>query len=131
MGTEADDLNFISPCSWCHKDATGEAWEFGLTVLCQMCWEAHCGEAYWEEVRVWEQGGKQHPAMRRRFESRMDARGSMRLEDATREDIAAFLHAVGERPCFSNSIADTLTCGYGQLDDYGFWEFPLRALEEA
>lgn len=112
-------------CSWCHKDATGEAWEFGLTVLCQMCWEAHCGDAYWEEVRAWDQCTKQHEAIRLRFESRMDASGKMHLPDAVRADVAAFLQAAGVRPRFSTSIADELTSGYGDLDEFGFWEFPL------
>lgn len=35
-------------------------------------------------------------------------------------------HDAGERVNFSTSIEGTLTYGYGALDDYGFWEFPLR-----
>jgi hypothetical protein len=31
----------------------------------------------------------------------------------------------GEKPCYSSGIDDSTTCGYGELDEYGFWEFPL------
>lgn len=31
----------------------------------------------------------------------------------------------GEKPGYSSGIDEALTCGYGELDDYGFWEFPL------
>lgn len=63
--------------------------------------------------------------LKRRFESRMDARGVMTLATETREWIAAFLRAAGVRPKCSTSIADTLTSGYGRLDEFGSWEFPL------
>lgn len=31
----------------------------------------------------------------------------------------------GEKPYYSSGIDESITCGYGDLDDYGFWEFPL------
>ena len=33
----------------------------------------------------------------------------------------------GEKPCYSTGVCDQLTCGYGVLDKYGYWEFPLPA----
>lgn len=50
-----------------------------------------------------------------------------RIPLEVREAIAAFLFAVGRRPLHSTSIAGTETSGYGELDDYGFWEYPLYA----
>lgn len=32
---------------------------------------------------------------------------------------------VGEKPSFSTGIHDGITCGYGDLDQNGFWEWPL------
>ena len=46
---------------------------------------------------------------------------------AMREAIAEFLFAAGRKPGYSTSIAGALTAGYGELDDYGFWEYPLDA----
>ena len=31
----------------------------------------------------------------------------------------------GEKPSYSHSIAEYITAGYGHLDEYGEWEFPL------
>lgn len=31
----------------------------------------------------------------------------------------------GEKLHWSTNIAEELNCGYGELDWYGFWEFPL------
>lgn len=31
----------------------------------------------------------------------------------------------GEQPGFSSDIGGFITCGYGKLDDYGIWQFPL------
>ena len=31
----------------------------------------------------------------------------------------------GEEPSFSGGICGTVTAGYGRLDLYGYWEFPL------
>lgn len=36
----------------------------------------------------------------------------------------------GIEPSFSTGIADReLTCGYGKLNEYGYWEFPLYPAE--
>lgn len=32
----------------------------------------------------------------------------------------------GEKLNFSTGIDDSITYGYGQLDNYGFWEYQLR-----
>lgn len=34
------------------------------------------------------------------------------------------------KPWYSTGIHDGLTCGYGKLSDNGFWQYPVRALEE-
>lgn len=31
----------------------------------------------------------------------------------------------GEPPSFSSDLADQITAGYGELDEYGNWQFPL------
>lgn len=36
----------------------------------------------------------------------------------------------GEKPNFSTSICERLTCGYGKLDEFGYWEFPLYPAED-
>lgn len=35
------------------------------------------------------------------------------------------LYTLRFRPCFSISIANTMTAGYGELGDYGFWQYPV------
>jgi hypothetical protein len=45
------------------------------------------------------------------------------IEDAYLEAIRRF--ESGEKPGFSTGICESLTCGYGTLDDLGYWEFPL------
>lgn len=38
------------------------------------------------------------------------------------------LFKLGARPCCSTAIdEETTTYGYGQLDEYGFWEFPVSS----
>lgn len=32
----------------------------------------------------------------------------------------------GEKVCFSTGIDDCITYGFGTLDKFGFWEFPVR-----
>lgn len=49
----------------------------------------------------------------------------MTIETATLKAIHKFCD--GEQYGVSTSIADTTTYGYGNLDDNGFWEFPLPA----
>jgi len=36
----------------------------------------------------------------------------------------------GKTPMFSTGICESLTCGYGKLDEYGYWEFPLYPAEK-
>lgn len=31
----------------------------------------------------------------------------------------------GITPCFSTGICESVTAGYGRLDFYGYWEYPL------
>jgi len=42
-----------------------------------------------------------------------------------RHEIACFLAAAGVRPSCSTGIDGLLTRGYGRLDEFGFWEYPL------
>lgn len=42
-----------------------------------------------------------------------------------RHEMALFFKACGIKPGWSTDISDTLSCGYGRLDDYGFWEYPI------
>lgn len=41
------------------------------------------------------------------------------------EAIAHALYQAGEQPTYSTGICGTITCGYGELDCNGYWEFPL------
>ncbi|CAH9015109.1 hypothetical protein VP501E541_P0280 [Vibrio phage 501E54-1] len=34
----------------------------------------------------------------------------------------------GETPRYSKGICDTITAGYGKLDKYGYWEYPLNTI---
>jgi hypothetical protein len=43
----------------------------------------------------------------------------------TNRIIAKILYGEGIEYKISTSIAGTTTYGYGGLDDYGFWEYPL------
>lgn len=47
------------------------------------------------------------------------------LVEIVREYEAQCRWARGEKPNFSQGICGSLTCGYGEIDDYGYWEFPL------
>ena len=31
----------------------------------------------------------------------------------------------GQKPSYSTDIAENITCGYGEVDEYGFFDFPL------
>jgi hypothetical protein len=42
-----------------------------------------------------------------------------------RYEIAAFLEAAGARARWSTGIDGYLTRGYGSLDEWGFWQYPL------
>lgn len=39
--------------------------------------------------------------------------------------VARVLRLLGFRPGYSTGIHDGLTCGYGELDTNGFWQYPL------
>jgi hypothetical protein len=57
-------------------------------------------------------------------------RPAHRIPLDVRADIGAFLHAAGVHPMVSTFIDDeTITHGYGELDGYGDWEFPVFALD--
>lgn len=36
----------------------------------------------------------------------------------------------GEKPSYSTGICESITAGYGRLDQYGYWEFPLPVNQE-
>jgi len=42
-----------------------------------------------------------------------------------KEFIAKILYKIGVKPTYSTGICGRLTCGYGKLDNYGYWEYPL------
>lgn len=50
-----------------------------------------------------------------------------RAAQKIRNDEAKRRYAAGERPGASTGIDDSLTLGYGTLDEHGFWQFPLYA----
>lgn len=50
--------------------------------------------------------------------------------DSFRRDVANKLCQKGIKPTFSTGICGSTTCGYGDLDEYGYWEFPLGNPEE-
>jgi len=47
------------------------------------------------------------------------------LEYKYREGIAKFLRFIGKKPTASTGIGGFPTLGYGELDDNGFWRYPL------
>lgn len=36
----------------------------------------------------------------------------------------------GIEPAFSEGVCGSLTCGYGKLDNYGYWQYPLYPAEK-
>jgi hypothetical protein len=48
----------------------------------------------------------------------------------TNEEIATERYKAGEKPSYSTGICGSITCGYGKLDQNGYWEFPLYLEEE-
>ena len=42
-----------------------------------------------------------------------------------REKKALEMFHSGMKPSYSTGICESLTAGYGELDAYGYWEFPL------
>jgi hypothetical protein len=51
------------------------------------------------------------------------------LTDFIREREAIRRWEAGEKPSFSTGVCESLTCGYGRLDDSGYFEFPLYPAE--
>lgn len=47
----------------------------------------------------------------------------------TNEEIAIARFISGEKPTYSTGICGSITCGYGELDANGYWEFPLYNIE--
>ena len=39
------------------------------------------------------------------------------------------LYLQGNKPTFSSGLECEFTCGYGELDEWGYWEFPLYVIE--
>ena len=52
------------------------------------------------------------------------------LLDFARECEALKRWEEGEEPSFSVGVCESLTCGYGKLDQNGYWEFPLYPAEK-
>jgi hypothetical protein len=50
-------------------------------------------------------------------------RSNMEIIEAN--TIAMARSRAGEKPAYSTGICGELTCGYGELDCNGYWEFPL------
>lgn len=48
-------------------------------------------------------------------------------EDQYKENqkVALDKYKSGEQPTYSSGICDSLTAGYGRLDYYDYWEYPL------
>lgn len=52
------------------------------------------------------------------------------LEDMVCEYEAIQRWEAGQDPSFSTGVCESLTCGYGRLDDYGYFQFPLYPAEK-
>ena len=102
-------------CNDCKRDFDPAESLMGEEGQCQDCWEHECDRSWWA------------------FMKRLDeALGPVReadishpIPDNVRREMALFFQAAGRRPCASTNIADQLSRGYGQLDEYGFWEYQL------
>lgn len=60
--------------------------------------------------------------------------GAVEYRDQIIENLRSQIEAFqryfnGEKPCYSTGICGATTCGYGKLDETGYFEFPLY-LEE-
>lgn len=56
-----------------------------------------------------------------------EAAGLLRnYSDLEKENEAMRRYLSGEKPFYSTGICESLTCGYGKLDEYGYFEFPLK-----
>lgn len=54
-----------------------------------------------------------------------DNEDALTLEDRLAITIATEFHNKEVTPSFSTGICGELTVGYGKIDEYGYWEFPL------
>lgn len=43
-----------------------------------------------------------------------------------RHEMALFFQAFGSKPSWSTGMEGEYTCGYGYLDNYGYWEYPIQ-----
>lgn len=64
------------------------------------------------------------------------AKGGIKFRDDIiqnlRSQIVAYeRYLEGEQPCYSTGICGQTTCGYGVLDQNGYWEYPLYLPEPA
>lgn len=48
------------------------------------------------------------------------------MNEVQKQNEAKRRYDSGEKLCFSTGIEEELTYGYGALDEFGFWEYPLR-----
>ena len=51
-------------------------------------------------------------------------------QEQAREEHARLFWMSGERPSYSTGLDGELTCGYGRLDHYGYWQYPLYPAEQ-
>lgn len=54
-----------------------------------------------------------------------------RIGETLRRRIGEFLFFLGKKPCYSTGICGNMTCGYGQLGSYGYWQYPVPSKERA
>jgi hypothetical protein len=57
----------------------------------------------------------------------------MTLEEQIQEEnewIAKKLFERGEKPSYSSGICELITAGYGELDQYGYWQHPLHVNQD-
>ena len=66
-----------------------------------------------------------HAETKRRLEEPSPAQ----REDGEGRDEGRHRLALGERPCVSTGIDGELTYGYGELDEFGFWQYPISEEE--
>ncbi len=90
----------------------------GSEGQCQDCWEEQCNASWWRLMKRLDE------ADGRRWS------GWAAIPDGVNEGIAAFLEAAGRKPKISTGIHDRITRGYGRLDEFGLWQFPLPDGEE-
>ena len=52
---------------------------------------------------------------------------AVNLDRSDEYAVKRFKH--GDKPTFSSGLECELTCGYGKLDEWGYWEYPLYIIE--